>query len=123
MENQNQNKPKENIPNPDQSIQKTKDQLKQKAEEKAKNKVDEELYREFTDLKFIKLDGGELKEEYEKKFIELEKRIKACEGKKPIRTMTAAFGSRLIRLISGIPVTDEIYEFIKAQGHEEYYFG
>lgn len=84
----------------------------QKQEKKSKP-VTTGLYKEYTKLKFIKLDGGQLREEIEKEFQSLEKEIKTCTGNKAKVTQTLAFGSQLVKLVEGIPVPDEVYKFVK----------
>ena len=85
--------------------------------------VDPVKYDRYTKLKLLDLSGTKLTDEVKKELSDLEKELKACSGKKPIRTVTAAIGNERTVLIEGIPVTKEIEKFVKDVKATEYYFG
>jgi hypothetical protein len=104
-----------------QALQAPKEQKPAKAERKA-NPVDPAKYEQYTSLKFLVLDGAQLKESAEKELAELEKEILSCSGEKAKKTVTASFGSRYIRLVKDVPVPQEISDFITGQGSKKHYF-
>jgi hypothetical protein len=86
------------------------------------NPVDAAKYEQYANLKFLVLDGAQLKESAEKELKELEKEILSCSGEKAKKTVTASFGSRYIRLVKDVPVPQEISDFITAQDKKKHYF-
>ncbi len=93
------------------------------ARPKGKNNVDVVLYEKYVGLKFLELSGAKLNPETDKELNKLEKELKAMAGRKPIRTVNAAIGNELVKLVKDIPVPEKIEEIIVDAGHAEYYFG
>lgn len=102
-----------------------------KAAEKPRKKVvDLTTYENYTELKFIQLDGGQLVEAKEKELEKLESEVKSCDGLIPndkifkgdAKGLTASFGSINYRLLKGVPVPKEVSDFIKSHSNG-YYFG
>jgi len=87
---------------------------KQTPNKPKKEQVSAEMYENYIKLKFIKLTGDQLREDYEKELEALESKIKACSGNKPKKTTTRQLGVKLVRLVEGIPVPDLLYNYVKA---------
>ena len=85
--------------------------------------VDQSIYDKFTSLKFLELSGAKLTEPAQKELAALEAEVKACKGRKPIRTVRAAINQEILLLVEGIPITAAMEQIIKAKGVEKYYFG
>ncbi len=101
-------------------------QPKAKKQPKAETKpVDLANYNKFTDLKFLELSGAKLKDEQKKELTELEKELKSCTGKVPVRSVRAAIKNEIALLVEGIPVPEEIEKLIVGAGEKAvlYYFG
>lgn len=88
---------------------------------KGKKLVDEDDYKKYTDYKFIQFAGGELREEVEAEMNKLEASIKKCSGKVSRRTVTAALGSTIARLVKGIPVPKSIDKLIPGKDKGIYF--
>ena len=109
---------------------KTEAEEKKKAEAKVKTEAEEKArleaekaeklkrhkgkYDRYTDLKFIELDGGKLKEPIKKELGELEEELKDYPGKKGKVTKTRACGAEIVKIVEGIPLPDEYYKILKA---------
>jgi hypothetical protein len=83
--------------------------------------VDPSKYERYTNLKFIKLDGGQLREDYEKELVDLEKELKACSGKKAAKTRTASIGMSIIKFVEGMPVPKEIFDLVPEKDRGFYF--
>jgi len=96
-----------------------------KPEEKTDNTVNVAKYEEFIGLKFLSIQGGELQPDTVKRLNTLEKELKTMEGRKPIRTVNAAIGNELVKLVQDIPVPEKVEQIIKDGGEKAYtyYFG
>lgn len=110
-------------------VQETPSLEQPKKQKEQKQKVELAKYETYTNLKFIKFAGGVLIPEKEKELEKLEKELKACDGRIPnpkrfekAPGLTAAFGNTYQRFVKDIPVPDEVFEFVKAQGKVSYYF-
>ena len=79
-----------------------------------KSPASKKNYDRYTQLKFIQLDGGKLKEEILKELNELEKELLSCSGKKGKVTKTRACGAEIVKIVEGIPLPDEYYKILKA---------
>lgn len=86
-----------------------------------KKPVDPSKYERYTNLKFIKLDGGQLREDYEKELVDLEKELKACSGKKAAKTRTASIGMSIIKFVEGMPVPKEIFDLVPEKDRGFYF--
>jgi len=91
-------------------------------QDKKKKPVDPAKYEQYVSLKFLVLDGAQLKDVAQKELEQLEKEILSCTGKMPNKTVTASFGSRYIKLVKDVPVPQEIYDFISESGKAKHYF-
>lgn len=83
--------------------------------------VDPSKYKKYVDYKFIQLDGGQLREDYEKEVAELEKELKGCSGKKASKTRTASIGMNVFKFVEGIPVPAEIYNAVPEKDRGFYF--
>ena len=79
-------------------------------------------YNRFTDLKFLQISGAPLTKIQKEELADLEKELKACIGKKPVRTVRAAIQNEQALLVTGIPVPASI-ETLIGEKHSLYYFG
>lgn len=111
---------------------KEKEQSKQEPENnvdasKPENNVDAGKYAQYCSIKFLELSfkGTEqqLKKEDKDKMLALESELKQCNGKKPIRTITAAIDNEIVKLVEGVPVPKNIEEIVLKCKSPEYYFG
>lgn len=83
----------------------------------------EAKYNTYTSLKFMELSGAKLTIESKKELLQIEKELKACTGKKPVRTVNAAIGNEIVKLVEGIPVPASIEKIIEESKSDLYYFG
>lgn len=96
--------------------------LEAKEQKQPKEKpVDPSKYNRFVDLKFIKLEGGQLREDYEKELTELEKELKACSGKKAAKNRTASIGMNVIKFVEGIPVPKSVFDLVPEKDRGFYF--
>jgi hypothetical protein len=86
------------------------------AEHKAK-------YDQFISLKFLELSGAKLTEEKSKANAVLEAELMQCSGVKPIKTMTAAIGNEIVRMIAGLPLPEHYEEIIRRSTNPAHYIG
>jgi hypothetical protein len=71
----------------------------------------------------MELSGAKLTIESKKELLQIEKELKACTGKKPVRTVNAAIGNEIVKLVEGIPVPASIEKIIEESKSDLYYFG
>ena len=93
---------------------------KQAAEAKAKaEKLDLEIegkYEEYVKLKFIVFDGGKLKEQHLEKLKKLESEIKEYKGKIAKKTVTAAIGTFVLKMVERMPIPPSYAKILKDNG-------
>lgn len=94
-----------------------------------KKPVNPDLYKKYADLKFLQLDGANLKDEQIDSIKKMESEIKKCSGKISKHTKTASIGAEVLKLVQGIPVPKEYIDIISkykdgkfSKEHLDYYF-
>ena len=122
MEDQNQGQKQPQSSGQEQPKQPKKEK-KELAIVDAGEKVDEGEYNEYTSLKFLELSGTKLKDETTARIKELEAKLKACAGKRPVRTVRAAIKNEQVLLVEGVPVPDSILQIIVNANATKYYLG
>lgn len=104
-----------------QSQAQAKAEAKKQAE--AVNQFLNDNYGRYATLKFIEFDGGKLKEAIKKELTELEKTIMKSDNPKAKKTVPAAIGTHILKLVEGVPVPDAYIEIIKDNDAMKIYCG
>jgi hypothetical protein len=131
--------PKANKTTSDKTTQETlrqepKKQDVKKIQEKFKpGPVDKTIYDRYTALKFLEIalidssneDPSKIKlpDHVKKELTDLEAEIMKCDGVKPIKTMTAAIGHEVIKMVKGVPMPKEYSDIIQNSAKPDYYLG
>jgi hypothetical protein len=85
--------------------------------------VDKATYDRYINIKFSELSGVKLTDKIKAELKELEETLKACTGKKPVRTVNAAIANETVKMVEGVPVPEFISKLVIEKGHSKYYFG
>ena len=96
---------------------------KKKQQTGKKQPVDKSKYDQYINLKFLEIVGGQLTKESREELVNLETELKKCTGSIPVKTVTAAIGNEIIRMVAGVPLPEEYATIIKGCKKPEHYLG
>lgn len=83
--------------------------------------VNIEKYNRFMELQFLVYEGAILKPAALEELASLDAEIKSSTGRIARKTVNAAIGSNLYKMIAGYPVPESYVQVFRSAGHEDYY--
>lgn len=109
--------------NPDPDSDETPEDNEPQAQAK-KGEFDQASYDRFTELKFVAIRvGGEknLKKEFQKELQELTKKVMANPGVKAKDNRTIHVKGETVKLVSGVPVSNKVYNLFTDDQKAQYF--